>query len=294
MNHATSVNHEYPDDKSDRLLTAPDFPQFILADFDNPPVVETVLSLQFEKLSAMQSMHLGLFWRKMKDHYPKTEERPALPSVLESFPEPFPRGGRIQFEAVEATPVQRLWLLNQAETRIIQVQNDRFITNWRKAGLEDPYPHYEPVIKPAFERDFLEFQSFVAEEKLGTIKVNQCEVTYVNHIVSGEGWLELGEIHRIFAFWNQSPIQAPGRPEDFGLHIRFPITDDRNHAIGRLHVDVQPALRAIDNRPMYVMNLTARGQYGAGFDFFDVGRKWIVKSFEQLTTENMHQIWGKK
>ena len=30
--------------------------------------------------------------------------------------------------------------------------------------------------------------SFLAEEKLGVIKVNQCEVTYVNHIVSGEGW----------------------------------------------------------------------------------------------------------
>lgn len=275
-------------------LTVPDFPQLVLADFYNPPVVETVLSLQFEKLTAMQSVHLGLFWRRMKDRYPKTEDRPALPSVIERFPEPVPRGGRLQFEAVELASLPRVWLLNGPETEIIQVQNDRFIKNWRKAGIEDPYPHYEPVIKPAFELDFAEFRSFVAEEKLGSIKVNQCEVTYVNHIIGDEGWEGLGEIGRVFRFWNQLPTTVPGLPEDFGIHIRFPITDDRSSPIGRLHVDVQPAVRAVDNRQMYVMNLTARGQYGTGFEFFDIGRKWIVKSFEELTTENMHQIWRKK
>jgi hypothetical protein len=45
---------------------------------------------------------------------------------------------------------------------------------------------------------------------------------------------------------------------------------------------------------MYAMNLTARGMYGTGIEFFDVGRRWIVKSFEQLTTEHMHAIWRKR
>ncbi len=126
------------------------------------------------------------------------------------------------------------------------------------------------------------------------MKVNQCEVTYVNHIVSGEGWQTLGEVHRIFTFWNQPPAPIPGNAEDFGTHARFPITNDHGHSIGRLHVDVQPALRATDNRPMYVMNLTARGLTGTGFDFFDIGRRWIVQSFERLTTVDMHRIWRKK
>jgi hypothetical protein len=43
-----------------------------------------------------------------------------------------------------------------------------------------------------------------------------------------------------------------------------------------------------------VMNLTARGQYDVDLDFFDIGRQWIVKSFEELTTETMHRIWRKK
>jgi uncharacterized protein (TIGR04255 family) len=271
----------------------PEFPQFTLAVFDNPPVVETVLSLQFEELSAMQVAHLGLFWRKVKDRFPKTEARPALAPIIERSPEPVLRG-RIKFEVAETLELPRLLLLNSAGSEMIQVQRDRFIKNWRKAGPEDQYPHYEPVIKPAFARDLKEFESFLAEEQLGTVKVNQCEVTYVNHIVSGEGWQQPSDIDQIFTFWTHASTPAPGRAEDFGIHMRFPIRDNNEQPIGRLYVDVQPALRASDNLQMYVMNLTARGQYGPGLEFFDIGRKWIVKSFEQLTTEHMHRIWRKR
>ena len=156
------------------------------------------------------------------------------------------------------------------------------------------YPHYEPVIKPAFERDLRDFRSFLDEQRLGELKITQCEVTYVNHIISGEGWDQFGEIHRIFGFWHQPPTPAPGEPEDFTIRLRFPIDNEKGKPIGRLHVEVLTALRAADSRPMYVMNLVARGLYGMNFDFFDIGRQWIVKSFEQLTTEDMHRIWRKK
>jgi uncharacterized protein (TIGR04255 family) len=270
-----------------------DFPQFALANFENPPVIETVLSLQFEKLAALQTVHLGLFWRKVRDRYPRTEDRPALAPVFERFPEQH-HGGRVQFETSEILSLPRLLLLDDAGAELIQIQNDRFIKNWRKAAERHRYPHYEPVIRPAFERDLKEFEEFLAEEALGVLKVNQCEVTYVNHIVSGDGWEGFGEIHKIFKFWNRPPLATIGDPEDFSQHLRFSITDDHQQPIGRLHVDVQPAMRATDNRPMYVMNLTARGQYGTGSAFFDVGRKWIVKAFEELTTENMHRVWGRK
>src|SRR5271165_4241376 len=220
-----------------------DFQNSELADFENPPVVETVLSLQFEKLTAMQVVHFGLFWRRIQERFPRTEERPALSPIVERFPPASPYGGRIQFEA-EMLP--RIWMFNAAGTEMVQLQNDRFIKNWRKAGEKDSYPRYEPVIRPAFSRDFKEFQAFVAEEHLGEIKPNQCEVTYVNHIISGHGWDNLSEINRIFTFWNRPPSPFPGNAEDLGMRIRFPITDGQEHPIGRLHVEVQPALRTTD------------------------------------------------
>jgi hypothetical protein len=52
----------------------PEFPKLDLADFECPPVVETVLSLQFEKLSAMRAVHFGVFWLRVREEFPKTEE----------------------------------------------------------------------------------------------------------------------------------------------------------------------------------------------------------------------------
>jgi len=276
------------------VAALPKFPNFDLADFESPPVVETVMSLQFERLTALRAVHFGLFWQRVRERFPKSEEQLPLAPVFERFPEPMPPNGQVQFETIQAPTLQRVWLINDAGTEIIQLQNDRFIKNWRRSGHHDVYPRYERVIKPAFERDLREFQLFLGEENLGEIKVTQCEVTYLNHIVSGEGWDRFGEIQRIFEFWREPPSPVPGNPDDFGMRLRFPIMIEEGRPIGRLHVEVQPAFRVTDNRPMYVMNLTARGLYGRDLDFFDIGRQWIVKAFEQLTTEEMHRVWRKK
>ncbi len=47
-----------------------------LADFERPPAVETVLSVQFEPLPLLQTAHFGLLWNEFRMSFPKTEERP--------------------------------------------------------------------------------------------------------------------------------------------------------------------------------------------------------------------------
>jgi uncharacterized protein (TIGR04255 family) len=272
-----------------------DAPEHDLADFYNPPVVETVLSAQFERLAAMRSVHFGAFWQRVKDEFPNTGEQPALPPVLEQADEPASQAVQLRFENQETLPLPRLWLFNRNGSELMQVQNDRFIKNWKKAAPNAEYPHYTPVIKPAFERDFKIFQTFVADEKLGAINVTQCEVTYVSHIVAGEGWSQRDEIEKIFTFWKQPPPHLyQGRPDDFACHIRFPILGSDGEWIGRLHVNVQPGSNIADNKPMYVMNMTARGMSGSGVEFFDIGRRCVVRAFEHLTTGHMHEIWRKK
>jgi uncharacterized protein (TIGR04255 family) len=271
-----------------------DIPEHDLSDFDNPPVVETVLSAQFERLAAMRSVHFGLFWQRVKDEFPNTEEHAALAPVMELADEPVTQV-QLRFETQQTYPLPRVWLLNSGGSEMIQIQNDRFIKNWRKAAPNAEYPHYTPVIKPAFKRDFERFQAFVADEELGEIKVTQCEVTYVSHIIAGEGWSERDAIDKIFTFWKEPPPHPHlGQAEDIACHARFPILGPNGEWIGRVHLDVQPGISISDNKPMFAMNLTARGMYGSGTDFFDIGRRCIVKSFEHLTTEHMHEIWRKK
>jgi uncharacterized protein (TIGR04255 family) len=204
------------------------YPNFHLADFDNPPVVETVLSLQFERLTALRAVHFGLFWEKVKDRFPKSEEQPPLLPVFERFPEPIPPSGQVLFETIQAPTLLRVWLINDVGTEIIQLQNGRFIKNWRKSGHHDVYPHYEPVIKPAFERDLREFQLFLGEEKLGELKVTQCEVTYVNHIVSGDG-TDLARFSGSSAFGGSDPLRFRGTLMISACGFAFPSRMKKEH-----------------------------------------------------------------
>jgi hypothetical protein len=72
----------------------------------------------------------------------------------------------------------------------------------------------------------------------------------------------------------------------------FPILDNSGAFVGRLHATVQSVMRLTDGAHMFVFDLTARGQVGEGTAFFDLGREWIVRSFKELTTPEMHEIWG--
>ena len=261
-----------------------------LPDFRHPPVVETVLSVQFDRLSAARTAHFGMYWNEIYQRFPKTEERAELPAAVERQPDLSPSAVGIQFEALEAPPTPRFWFANEEGTELIQLQRDRFIKNWRKAGEGDEYPRYEHV-REGFERDFSGFRDFVSEHQLGSIRINQCEVTYINHIVAGQGWDSHADISRVFRVWNQPETAYPGPAQDVMFHARFPILDPSRAFAGRLHVTLQSVLRLPDNVPMFVLSLTARGQIGDGTAFFDLGREWIVRSFKELTTPAMHNLW---
>jgi uncharacterized protein (TIGR04255 family) len=262
-----------------------------LPGFDNPPVVETVLCVQFEPLTAIQTAHLGLLWNEYCSAFPRTEERPALEAVVEKFPEtPAARVG-LRLQAFERPPVPRLWFINPQGNEMIQVQSDRFIKNWRKEGEGEQYPRYDKTIRPNFDRDYGIFLAFLEKNQLGTPRVSQCEVTYVNHILAGEGWERHGDLEKIFTFWRSPDLSPPGPAEDLRLHARFVIPGEAGKPVGRLHVDLQPAVRPSDNHPMYVLHLTARGKVGDGVEFFDIGLEWIVKTFKRLTSSSMHKIW---
>jgi len=265
-----------------------------LPEFQHPPVVETALSVQFDPIRGMHASHFGLYWQHIRQQFPATEERDALEPAFELFGERAKRGQRIRFESRDSLRLGRVWYVNAKGTELIQLQADRFVKNWRKTGQADVYSRYEKTVKPGFERDLKTFTEFLASEDLGPMTINQCEVTYVDHIVAGEGWQTWSDAPRVFSFLGEfsQPI------EDGMFTLRFPIIH-REKPVGRLTVEVQPALRESDERLMYVVNLTARGMMGMpgmtgeGREFLDLGRAAIVQQFAALTTPAMHSIWGR-
>lgn len=264
-----------------------DFPNF-----NDPPVVETLLSAQFDRLSLPKTAHFGLYWNEIRSRYPKTQEQVELPLIMERHPDQSQVPLGIQFQTLEAPPTPRFWFIDKSDSELIQVQRDRFIKNWRKTGSSDQYPRYEQLRK-GFDQDFKQFEDFLERNQLGAVRVNQCEVTYINHIVAGTGWENHTEVDKVFTVWRQPATAFPGSASEVTFRASFPISDDGGNFAGRLHVTVQPVTRLSDKKPMFVMELTARGQVSTGTEFFNLGRKWIVKSFAELTTPAMHKIWGR-
>src|SRR5208337_4671804 len=132
-----------------------------LPDFGNPPVVETVLGVEFAPLSKWGIPHFGLFWHEIRGEYSRFEVQPALAAQIERFDRPSKLSptATVEFLALAQLPI-RCWFVHHSETRLLQVQNDRFIHNWRKVGTAEAYPHYENI-RPIFSQEWSRFHEFL-------------------------------------------------------------------------------------------------------------------------------------
>jgi len=249
-----------------------------LPDYDLPPVIEVVCGLQFEALEGFQATAFGLLWQRFRDEYPTCEQQSPLAQVIERFGELVAEQHHIEVSNVP--PLPRMFFLNQSPCWLLQVQADRLLHNWRKQQEADTYPHFPEVYKrfwSAWER----FVEFCREEKIGTPQVNQLEVTYINHIVQGEGWDGLETISQVFPDigWRAQRSFLPS-PESVAWKASFAMPD----AVGRLHASVRHATRRSDMRPVLLCELTVRGipntlDADAIRDWFHLGREWIVLGY---------------
>ena len=267
-----------------------------LPSFENPPVVEVVLGTQFDAIKGLKIPQIGLLWQEFRDRLPVTEEQPPLEPVIERFGATRTPGPSVSFQLLDAPPIPRCWFKNEAGTELIQVQSDRFIRNWRKVADDDAYPRYEPL-RRTYAEDFERFSEFVRRENLGELVPNQCEVTYVNHVLSGGEWRDHGELEKVLSVlsWHYSD-KFLGRPEEARATLKYIIHADAEEPIGRLHVAVEPVFRAKDDATMFRIVLTARAQpQGKGIKgvlrCLDIGRDWVVRGFASITTEAMHREW---
>lgn len=267
-----------------------------LPNFEAPPLDEVALSVQFQPIPGLQTPQIGLLWENYKDRFPRTEQHPPLDPVEERFGPPV--SPSVKFELSTSPPLPRCWFLNEESTELIQIQQDRFVHNWRKANEKEEYPRYEHVRKQ-FEQELGMFCEFVGTEKLGEFLPNQCEVTYTNAISTEEN-ISHGLVGHVL-----TPISLNysdnylGEPENVRFAAQYIFSDDAGDPMGRLHISIKPAFKVSDGRPIFILNMTARGapqgkEIKDILNFIDIGREWIVRGFASITTSDMHKHWRRK
>ncbi len=267
-------------------------PKRTLPEYASPPVIETYLSVQFLLVKKITTRHFGRYFEYVKEHYPQLEIQHPIGQTVEEFGSGVGRVPRVE---ILTEPDFRCWFIDNSETRLIQVQRDRFILNWRKVKDDDVYPRYDKI-KPEFQQEWQRFCQFLDRQELGNPEVNQCEITYINHIEVGDGWKSYGELNKIIACWRGTYSGDFLRePESVGLNAHYVLPENK----GRLHITMEPAVRKKDAKEILQLTLTARGQPGSSrlediLLWFDLGHEWIVRGFTDYTTEKMHKHWGRE
>lgn len=262
--------------------------------FDRPPVVETVLGVQFEPIPGLSNAHLGKFWSLLGDPWPKVQDVSRLEQQFEVFGDE--RVWTLAGPALTLTsdPSRRFQIRNQAEDRMIQVQNGRFHYNW----LDKPggsYPRYEKCIKPEFEEHWGRFRAFLKDNGLSPPEVNQWEVTYVNHIKKGTVWDLPSDWSGVFpGILGGTQTNDVAALESLAAQWHFEIPPRR----GRLHVQLIHGKGGQHGaNELLRVDLTARGPVEGAilqlYDGLDLGRKTIVLMFcRMMTSKKALDYWG--
>lgn len=261
--------------------------------FKDAPVIETVLSIQFKPIPGFTIPHFGLYWKGIREEFKHCEIKSPIVHMIEDFQRgPAQRSSVIDLELSPERAI-RYWFMDHTRNTFIQIQQDRFIFNWQRIERENVYPRYKTT-REKFLEEWKRFCGFLTSENLPTPEVDQCEVTYVNHLEYTAGWDSYGELNKIVSYWSgkaSGDFLPP--PEKVNINIRYAIPNNQ----GRLYVSLQPVIRTRDAIEVLQLNLTARGAPASSktedvFNWLDLGRKWIVQGFTDFTTDEMHREWG--
>ncbi len=270
-----------------------------LPDYSNPPVVEVILGVQFERLANFRNAHLGAFWKSLdRKAWSKVADAPLLAPQFETF-QPgvnWSKGVRVQ---LTQEPACRIQITNSDADRMIQVQNSRLHLNWlgRDGGS---YPRFESV-KQEFFKVFHDFTEFVTVNELGELRPNQWEITYLNHIPRGSVWEAPAEWNFFKPIAVAPKLNELVKEESFSGEWHYVIPQNR----GRLHIEwrhaVKPTPESSPDEELIQLTLTGRGPIEMSDTMddsistgFGLGHSVIVCTFKNLMSDKANKFWGLK
>lgn len=273
--------------QSQRLMDQP------LPSFRKPPVIETALSVQFQPLKRMSNAHLGLFWNRVRATYPKLHDADPIEPQIERFGSDLPRARFPQLRIAASHPAARLRMSSEDGHVMLQLQNGRLVSNWRRLDGGNEYPRWTQV-EPQFQAALRELKAFAEAEELGSIEPNQWEVTYLNHLVRGREWNGPADWQEALpGVIGTTSAVSVGRFETMGSHTHFALPNDA----GRLHVELTHGFSGPDEDAdeLLIVQLTARGGIDESRDVstgLALGREAIVRSFAEIAGKRVRtEVW---
>lgn len=259
--------------------------------YSNPPVVETVISVQFAPLVGYSSAFAGRFWGlHLGQEWTKSTEAPRIADQFERFDDEA-LWTPVTLVMMQPGQPNRAQFTSANDDRMIQVQDSRFILNWRKQP-DRAYPTYQTLLAE-FVALFGKFSTFASEAGLGNIEPNGWELTYVNSIPRGELWNSPSDFSKIVP--SLSAIRAAGcNLETMSADWRYTIPNER----GRLYASLRH-IRIADKTEALLIQLVTRGginpeKQQSLKEGLELGHQATARCFAALTSSEAQARWGKE
>lgn len=275
---------------TDRVAGSPSNGSEGLPEFTSPPLVEVAFAVQFQELHQFSQVDMGLFWDLIREAFPTYKDRPRL----DPMPDPIrPKGQRpFELNIVRASPVDRVWFISSDEQRLVQLQPDRLVMNWRNQNKDgDAYPRFDNLVEE-FAGLWGQFTDFCAAREMDSPQVSVTELLYVNRIDAGS----LSEIVRPVEHFELSLPETPG-PLETSIRIVSPIVSGEQR-VGVLRIVAEPIVLR-EQVSTFKMDFAARvgpssSDWMSLLSSFKLGRQAIVDNFDGLTEPYLHEAWGRK
>ncbi len=265
----------------------------LLPSFAKPPVVEVVIGVQFTALPNYSNALAGWYWKTfLEPSWSVANEVPRLDDAFEVFDDAGRWSAKPQLIVSQAPRPERLHIANPETGRLIQVQDTRFLLNWRIGANDQTYPTYRVLVNE-FCAHLDNFRRFVKESGNAPLELNQWEVTYLNHIPKGDLWQSVSDWPQLLPF-----LKTPGEGarDQFLESFRGEWALTLPNKEGRLHIALQHARTSTaPMQEIIFLQLMARGPMITQVIHEDLekGHCAVVKSFAEITSKEAHKNWGR-
>jgi uncharacterized protein (TIGR04255 family) len=266
-------------------------------------VGEVALTVQFAS-DAVDLDVLASFASAVRAKLPIRQQQPTAPPMREDFGVAQPQMPfQISFEPPTALP--RTWFISEDGEDLVQLQADRLSVNWRRTTESSRYPRYANLRKRL--RQHLDtLRQCLDEAGRAMPPVNVVEVTYVNPIEvpatpRGGGHPQLAKVLNRVRPRPRGAFLPHAEDAQFQARWRIPGSEigAADRPAGRLYVAAQPGLNPATAAPIYMLTVTGRvlpqeGDEDApeAWTALDVSHTWVVLGFKDVTTKEMHNLWG--
>lgn len=267
--HAVPADHVSPADDA------------VDINFERPPVIEVALGVMYKPVStgivALSEVH-----RRWRDDYPLVEEHPALP----------PQSSSPGLILESGTPSVRLWLLDATRERLIQVQRDRFVVNWRRQSDNGDYPRYRSLSAELRARLY-DYRELLKDLGLQELSPTAVEVTYVNLVNFRDEQPRVASLSDVLLTKSGWPSSL-GSPLLDQVNARF----DTTNKLGRpssLVINAQSD-RIGSLEGTAAIQVTSTAQVDDIEDVhtaLDLAHVHAVQSFVDITSPLLHKYWGR-